>query len=157
MPESKKRKVNGTAWFPSAKIVKGLEYSHTDRVSISLFYQYIWPLWTDSRKDECLTFVEEYCSARKIGGRVRIGQEGINATVSGLADDLRSFANALRSFDEHFKKTDFKFIDDLPLDRAFLELKVIFPLGNPLKFVESFCCTLTGISSEGNSILRNFT
>lgn len=59
-----------------------------------------------------------------IGGRVRVGQEGMNATVSGLADDLRGFAEALGGFDEHFKKTDFKFMDNLPIDRAFGELKV---------------------------------
>lgn len=48
----------------------------------------------------------------------------MNATVSGLADDLRGFTKALGGFDEHFQKTDFKFMDNLPTDRAFGELKV---------------------------------
>jgi predicted sulfurtransferase len=60
----------------------------------------------------------------RIGGRVRVGQEGLNATVSGLAADLRGFAEALGGFDPHFKQTDFKFLDNLPVDRAFGELKV---------------------------------
>jgi len=53
-----------------------------------------------------------------------VGQEGMNATVSGLYDDIRSFAEALAGFDRHFKGTDFKFLDHLPIDRAFGELKV---------------------------------
>ena len=52
------------------------------------------------------------------------GQEGMNATVSGLSDDLRAFTAALGGFDQHFLKTDFKFMDNLPVDRAFGELKV---------------------------------
>lgn len=126
MTEGKKGKVS-TAWFPSAKIVKGIEYAPTDRVSIALFYQYVSPLWSEARKQACLNFVEEYCGRNKIGGRVRVGQEGVNATVSGLADDLRGFASALGEFDDHFKKTEFKYIDNLTLDRAFNELKV-FPV-----------------------------
>jgi predicted sulfurtransferase len=126
--ESKKRKAGSgggsTAWFPSARIVKGLQYADAPHVSIALFYQYISPLWSEARKRDCLSFVEQFCQEHNIGGRVRVGQEGMNATVSGLSDDLRAFTAALGGFDQHFLKTDFKFMDNLPVDRAFGELKV---------------------------------
>ena len=52
---------------------------------------------------------------------------GLNATVTGPKEAVVEFTNALRGFDECFKETDFKFVDDMPLDRAFADLKVWLP------------------------------
>lgn len=137
LSQEKKRneKKGATAWFPSARVVKNISYDDNKDakegdlnrkvISIALFYQYVRPLWSEARKKACMDLVEEHCRLNRIGGRVRVGQEGINATVSGVASDLRGFAEALRGFDDHFKNTDFKYLDNLPLDRAFNELKVM--------------------------------
>jgi len=47
--------------------------------------------------------------------------------VTGPKEAVVEFTNALRGFDECFKETDFKFVDDMPLDRAFADLKVWLP------------------------------
>jgi len=47
--------------------------------------------------------------------------------VSGTPANVRAFADALRGFDKHFQKTDFKYIDELKADKAFKDLK-IFPV-----------------------------
>ena len=60
-----------------------------------------------------------------LGGRVRIAREGFNATVSGTYTSVRAFADELKTFDKHFKLTDFKYIDDLNADKAFKDLKIV--------------------------------
>ena len=51
--------------------------------------------------------------------------EGLNATVSGTHKDTRTFTDELKKFDKNFNDTDFKFVDNLPTDRAFKDLKVL--------------------------------
>ena len=51
--------------------------------------------------------------------------EGMNCTISGTAEGVRQFATELKGFDSNFEQADFKFIDNLPLDRAFKDFKVL--------------------------------
>ena len=51
--------------------------------------------------------------------------EGLNATISGTHTNTRTFTDELKRFDKNFEHTDFKFVDKLPVDRAFKDLKVL--------------------------------
>ena len=51
--------------------------------------------------------------------------EGLNATLSGACDDVRSFTTRLADLDPHFKDTGFKYVDDLDKSRAFKDMKVL--------------------------------
>lgn len=113
------------SWFPTASVIKNTSYNPEDRISLCLFYQYIRPLWTEARKLEAIQYIENHAQQLNIGGRVRVGPEGLNATISSTGDKIREFTRRLGDLDPHFKTTDFKYIEDLPLDRAFKELKVL--------------------------------
>lgn len=113
------------AWFPTASVQKVAPLDPSLPVTIVLFYQYIRPLWSESRKVEAIQFVERIGARLNIGGRLRVGKEGVNATVSGSDDSVRSFTRELGNFDAHFLTTDFKFIGNLSYDRAFKDLKVL--------------------------------
>lgn len=121
---SNKRKSLGS-WFPNASVIKSNTYKETDKITICLFYQYIRPLWTEERKTQAIKFIEDNAEKLNIGGRVRVGTEGLNSTISSTHKNVVAFTKKLGEFDEHFKTTDFKFINDLPLDRAFKDLKVL--------------------------------
>jgi len=123
MPREKKKL---GAWFPKASVIKGCTYdASVESISILLFYQYVNPAWSEARKCAAISFVESEGSRLNLGGRVRVAREGLNSTVTGPRDALRAFAAALGEFDPNFKTTDFKYIDDMPLDRAFSDLKVL--------------------------------
>ena len=121
---SNKRKSLGS-WFPTASVIKSNTYKDTDRITICLFYQYIRPLWTEERKAAAIKFIEEHAERLNVGGRVRVGTEGLNSTISSTSENIHAFTKKLADFDEHFKSTDFKYIENLPLDRAFKDLKVL--------------------------------
>lgn len=107
------------------------------RASIALFYQYTEKSnkWTPHRVKILMTYLSTIAHKRNIGGRIRVSQEGVNATLSavdmptrnGLTayETLRHVVQDLKNFDAVFEGTDFKFIDDLPADRHFKELRVI--------------------------------
>jgi predicted sulfurtransferase len=89
-------------------------------------YRYVLPAWSEAKAETAVVAFVESCGARlNLGGRVRVAPEGLNATITGLASDCRALAEALKGFDESFKRTEFKYIDGMPLDRAFGELKVL--------------------------------
>ncbi len=86
-----------------------------------------------------LTHVFEHLHQR-IGGRIRVAREGVNATISAITDEkessssssllsaahlLRHLAQDLIQFDPIFQQTDFKYIDHLPADRHFKDLKIL--------------------------------
>ena len=121
---SNKRKSLGS-WFPSASVIKSIAYKDTDKITICLFYQYIRPLWTEERKAQAIKYIEDNAEKLNIGGRVRVGTEGLNSTISSTHANVVAFTKKLAEFDDHFNSTDFKFITDLPLDRAFKDLKVL--------------------------------
>lgn len=140
-------------WFPNAQLIKcAVSYTNTGQLmlhgqnvdksvrvenpksSLVLFYQYTKKeKWSQTKLKILMTYLSSVAKKRNIGGRIRVAQEGVNATisavdVSGLTakETLRHFAQDLKNFDpEVFSQTDFKYIDDLPADRHFKELKVI--------------------------------
>eukprot|EP00980_Cylindrotheca_fusiformis_P006412 scaffold1375_cov137-Cylindrotheca_fusiformis.AAC.1 len=140
-------------WFPNALLIKStITYTNTGqlvlngpnvdktmavenpRSSIVLFYQYTRQnKWSHTKLKVLMTYLATIAKKRNVGGRIRIAQEGVNATVSAVdtsmaaaQETLRHFAQDLRNFDsEVFSRTDFKYVDNLPADRHFKELKVI--------------------------------
>lgn len=124
-------------WFPSASLIKSdiSRYGAVDStaskgndalpITICLFYQYVRPLWSEGRRADVIRFIEAKAAAMNIGGRVRVALEGLNSTISGGRHDVRRFTAALGEMDSHFRSTDFKYIDELPVDRAFKDLKVL--------------------------------
>lgn len=122
--KGKKKKSLGS-WFPKASVIKSKKYQDDDKITICLFYQYIKPLWSSHRKDQIIRKIEQYAEQYNIGGRMRIAEEGINATISSIKSNITRFINLLKEVDEQFLQTDFKYIDDLPIDRAFKDIKVL--------------------------------
>jgi predicted sulfurtransferase len=120
-----KEKKNLGAWFPNASVIKTAEYDKNSSISLCLFYQYVNPQWSTTKKSAAMALIEGCGPELNIGGRVRCSVEGLNATISGTHTSTRAFIDKLKEFDENFNETDFKFIDDLPLDRAFKDLKVL--------------------------------
>jgi predicted sulfurtransferase len=113
------------AWFPTASVQKVAALAPGESVTIVLFYQYVQPLWSEKRKLTAIRFLEQLGARLNIGGRLRVGREGINATVSGTDAGVRKFTQDLANLDEIFKTTDFKFIQNQKADRAFKDLKVL--------------------------------
>jgi predicted sulfurtransferase len=72
-----------------------------------------------------MSYVEKHAMELNIGGRLRISREGINATITGEKENVQQFCTKLQEFDPHFLETDFKYIDNMPLDRAFKDMKVL--------------------------------
>ena len=113
------------SWFPSASLIKGLNYDEGQEISLLLFYHYVEPKWTEPQKAKAIAFTEGQGSTLMLGGRCRVACEGMNCTISGTAESVRKFAKELAEFDQDFKKTDFKYVDGLGTDRAFKDLKVL--------------------------------
>lgn len=144
-------------WFPNALLIKcSVNFTNTGnlltngqikdldesklknpRASLALFYQYTEKTkkWSPHKVKILMTYLSTIANKRNIGGRIRVAQEGVNATLSavdmptenGLTafETLRHVVQDLKNFDSVFEDTDFKFIDDLPADRHFKELRVI--------------------------------
>lgn len=144
-------------WFPNALLVKcSINYTNTGKMltngnvkdiienetkdpksSLVLFYQYTEKTkkWSPIKVKLLMTYLAIIAKKRNIGGRIRVAQEGVNATLSAVdmptkegisaSETLRHVIQDLKNFDPIFKETDFKFIDDLPPDRHFKELRVI--------------------------------
>ncbi len=154
------------AWFPNALLVKcSFGYTNTGKLlqskshneysgvvadtdtikpsgntksSLVLFYQYTnkEKKWTQHQVKLLMTYLSIIGKQRNLGGRIRVAQEGVNATLSAVdmpyengstaKKILRHVAQDLKNFDgDVFAETDFKFIDDLSADRHFKELKII--------------------------------
>lgn len=117
------------------------------RSSLVLFYQYTTSesddnnqknlytgkQWDRHQLQRLITYLSAIARHRNIGGRIRVASEGVNATLSAVDTKhctaqatLRHLAEDLRRFDERvFSSTDFKFIDGLPADRHFKEMKIL--------------------------------
>jgi len=123
-------------WFPNAVIIKSKDPPvATSKVSLVLFYQYVDPLWPESVTQQLMAYLCQIAQTRVLGGRIRVAREGVNATISSrdsssgisAVNTIRHFTQDLLQFHDVFKKTDFKFIDDLSGDRHFKDFKV-FPV-----------------------------
>ncbi len=144
-------------WFPSAQLIKcSVNFTNTGRLltngtvssidkdktknpksSLVLFYQYTekQKKWSPTQVKILMTYLSIVAKKRNLGGRIRVAQEGVNATLSAVdmptkngataMETLRYVAQDLRNFDPVFNNTDFKFMDDLSPDRHFKELKII--------------------------------
>lgn len=118
------------------------------RSSLLLFYQYINHdnskngKWSRIQLELLMTYLSSISKRRYIGGRIRVSEEGVNATVSAVdvprafeadgstsitaKETLRHFVRDLQNFDPKvFASTDFKYIDNLSPDRHFKEMKVM--------------------------------
>lgn len=145
-------------WFPNALLLKcPVNYTNTGQLllnssetkkedvqvenptaSLVLFYQYTTAAagkqWSEYEVKLLMTYLGMVAKQRRIGGRIRVSQEGVNATISAVdmpngmsaKKTLRHFGQDLKNFDPKvFATTDFKYIDDLPADRHFKELRII--------------------------------
>jgi predicted sulfurtransferase len=124
LDEGGPRKKSLGSWFPSATQIKVQPYDCAT-ISIALFYQYMSPLWSESRKEDAITFIESRGARCNIGGRIRVAREGINATLSGPSENVQNFITQLKTFDSRLNGTEYKLIHNLPLDRAFKDLRVL--------------------------------
>tara|TARA_R110002050_G_scaffold194100_3_gene329038 strand:+ start:847 stop:1929 length:1083 start_codon:yes stop_codon:yes gene_type:complete len=116
------------AYFPKAVKIPGATLPSHETCCIILFYQYAEPLWSEWEKQEAMTHMAKIGIAFNIGGRLRISREGFNATLSGTRSDLELFCEELRRWrPKNFSNTDFKFLDNLPADKAFKDLD-LFPV-----------------------------
>jgi hypothetical protein len=56
------------SWFPTASVIKSNSSAYeADSVSLCLFYQYVRPLWNESRKREAVAFVEQVAVSLNLG------------------------------------------------------------------------------------------
>jgi hypothetical protein len=108
--------------------------------SLVLFYQYTTSAdstatahWDRTQLQLLMTYLSAIARRRNLGGRIRVAPEGVNATISAVdtkqvtaQEALRHFAFDLQQFDPKvFTNTDFKYLDHLPADRHFKELKIL--------------------------------
>lgn len=98
---------------------------HKHDASILLFYQYVEdPAWTKAQHKQALKKVIELGNKFDITGRGRVAQEGLNCTLTGRPNDIRSFCYGLREWKDVFNETDFKITDGVPLDKMFKSLSI---------------------------------
>ena len=105
-------------------------------ITLLLFYQYVEPPWDEAQFQNALTFVTTQGNKHGITGRMRVAREGLNCTLTGSYDGIRSWCTALRNFDggrstidpisgnkqTEFSNTEFKLTDDLPPKQRFPKL-----------------------------------
>lgn len=113
---------------PSAKNAYPKQQKPTGTNTILLFYAYATPVMSRERHDEAIAHFYNFLKNLGITGRLRIGREGFNATLTGPHSAVRQFTAELRRWDHSiFGKTDFKYVDDQPDSQLLPTLKV-FPV-----------------------------
>ena len=96
--------------------------------SILLFYAYCDPQMTARQQDDAIAHCYGVLKEHGVTGRLRVGREGFNATLTGPHDSVRIFTAALRKYDpKTFGATDFKYVDNQPDNQLLKGLKV-FPV-----------------------------
>jgi predicted sulfurtransferase len=119
------------SWFPTATTRKVPLLKPDQKCTILLFYHYVRPSEMSIRRTEELkTFLDRLTNNLQIGGRIRYAQEGLNCTLSGTKENIRTFSSKLSGskpsgFGSEFADVDYKFIDNLPHDRSFKDLRLI--------------------------------
>ena len=68
-----------------------------DLVTILLFYGYCKDQFNRNEQDEALAFCENILTENGVSGRLRLGREGFNGTLTGSYDGIRIFVAGLRS------------------------------------------------------------
>lgn len=107
-------------------VPKGLQPDRFGKmpISIVLFYQYIEPAWTSKEHASALSYVLKLGRELGVTGRGRCATEGLNCTLTGPAEAVRSFCQGLRDWNPIFNETDFKITDGLPYQKRFKALTV---------------------------------
>lgn len=114
------------SWFPSATILKvDMNQYNNKTITICLFYQYIIPNWNNIKLNNIIELIQKNIKLYNIGGRIRIANEGINATISSDNNNIKKFITKLIEYDDIFNQTNFKYIEDLNIDRAFKDIKIL--------------------------------
>ena len=114
-----KAKSNANRTLPSAPSEYIDESMYT---TILLMYQYVEPMWTKKEHKLARKTVIELAAKHHITGRGRCAREGLNCTLTGQAQNIRDFCNALRKWNPIFLQTDFKFTDGVPIGKQFKSL-----------------------------------
>jgi len=121
-------------WFEGATVSKTPSLAPDARCSLLLFYHYAAPPLNPTSLGALKTFLQTLTTTNELGGRLRVAAEGLNCTISGTHATVRAFSqqlsewiptSALPSSTAPFATVDFKFIDDLPPDRAFKDCKIL--------------------------------
>jgi predicted sulfurtransferase len=94
-------------------------------ITILLFYAYCEPQMTRQQQDRAIQECSKCLKKNQVSGRLRVGREGYNATLTGPYDGVRNFTSFLRAFDPAtFQHTDFKYVDHQPENQRLKDLKV---------------------------------
>lgn len=128
---AKKRKRSKTSETDSLEDVQSpapVSAKPAGDVTILLFYAYATPQMSRAEQDEAISFCYDVLSRNGMTGRLRVGREGFNATLTGRRDSTRVFTSSLREKWPHiFGGIDFKYVDGLPENQLLKGLKV-FPV-----------------------------
>lgn len=93
--------------------------------TILLFYAYCDPPMTRTMQDEMISKCQQTLVKHGVTGRLRVGREGFNATLTGPTEGTRKFTDFLRKTDPAtFAHTDFKYVDQQGKNKRLKELKV---------------------------------
>ena len=93
--------------------------------SLVLFYAYREPAWTAAEHSRALKTFIKLCEEHDLKGRGRCAPEGVNCTLTGGQQQIRSFCAALREWDAQlFGPVDFKITDGLQKKEAFKRLTI---------------------------------
>ena len=76
--------------------------------------------------------VTELARVHRVTGRARCAREGLNATLTASALDMRTFCYALRKWDPMFNETDFKLEDGVEVGRREVDLVLLCRLRRAL-------------------------
>jgi predicted sulfurtransferase len=97
----------------------------TGNVTILLFYAYCDPSMTKGQQDNAIAQCYKVLNENDVSGRLRVGREGFNSTLTGPAEGVRKFTSFLKQFDPAtFGETDFKYVDGQPDNQKLKGLKV---------------------------------
>ena len=93
--------------------------------SLVLFYAYREPAWSTAEHSRALKTFIKLCEAHDLKGRGRCAPEGVNCTLTGGQQQIRSFCTSLREWDSQlFGPVDFKITDGLQKKEAFKRLTI---------------------------------
>lgn len=93
--------------------------------TILLFYAYCPVMMTKSEQDNAIAYCYSFLSERGVTGRLRVGREGYNATLTGPHSAVVAFTLALKKFAPNvFAQTDFKLVERQPANQMLKSLKV---------------------------------
>ena len=98
----------------------------TDPTTILLFYAYCKPIMTSRQVDDAIAFCTGSLRTNGVTGRLRVAQEGYNATLTGPPDGIRAFTASLADLDwDTFgeNRVDFKYVDGLPKNQRLKGIK----------------------------------